>query len=281
MTDYYSHPGISNSKLGQFRGAKSPAHYKEIMENGWKETPAMAFGSFSHTILFEPQKIQTDFYVLDRSKMPFPNEDFRNAKNKAWKKEQEEINAGKQDIDSKEMDRLQGMQEALLNHEEAFKLIMGCDKFEEEFYWTNEMGLSLKKKVDGISSGNYQIDYKTCQSSDPKEFRRHAFKYGYHNQAGFYFDEKNPLPFYFIAQEKEPPYAVSVFYADDDFVNKGIEENHKDLIKLKCCIDADMWPGHEIKMDDFNSTEVKPFKGEDAKIKCFVLSLPDYVIQNS
>jgi exodeoxyribonuclease VIII len=269
MMDYYDHPGISNSKLIQFGGSKSPAHYKHTIENGWKETPDMLFGTGGHTLLFEPQRLKTDFYILDRSKMPNPNDDFRNKENKLWKKEQELINEGKKQLDSLDYQELANMQEVLFRHELASKLILECDQFEFEHYWTNDLGQRLKKKVDGIKFGHYQLDYKTCQSSDPKEFRRHAYKFKYHRQAGFYYEE-HPGDFYFIAQEKTAPYAVTVFKCTPEFIQKGIEENRKDLIQLRACMEYNMWPGHEIKRDDFNS---------DGEV--FLLDLPDYVIQNS
>ncbi len=70
----------------------------------------------------------------------------------------------------------------------------------------------------------------------------------YYRQAALYTDsDEKDEDFYFIAQEKTAPYAISIHKCKKDLLDYGRNEYIKLLTQMKACMDADMWPGYEIK----------------------------------
>jgi hypothetical protein len=244
--DYFARPEISNSKLGEFK--RSPMHYKFFMDNVKKEKPEYIFGDASHTILFEPEKVNKKFFVLDENRRPEPESDYRNKKNLQWKSEMIEMNAGKKLITLSDYDMIMFMHEQLFKHKLARELILGS-LYEQEVYFKDQtFGMACKAKIDIRKPGQYKADYKTTQSAEPYTFQKNAWKYDYYRQGAFYTDSEGPdEDFYFIAQEKTAPYAVSIHKCKLDLINYGRDEYIKLMTHLKACMDNDYWPGYEIK----------------------------------
>ena len=80
-----------------------------------------------------------------------------------------------------------------------------------------------KGKAD-YRNGNVLVDLKTTGDGSFYGFSNSCKKYGYDRQSAFYMDGFNCDEFVFITQEKERPYNVSIFYAGDDFLNRGRDE---------------------------------------------------------
>jgi exodeoxyribonuclease VIII len=96
------------------------------------------------------------------------------------------------------------------------------------------------------------VDLKTTVNAHPEAFARDAFKYRYHCQAAFYSDAKQiveNLPqtprFCFIVVEKEFPYAVAVYWLDDQSIDLGRRVYRKDLETYAWCREIDSWPGYD------------------------------------
>ncbi len=256
--DYFKHPAISNSKLGWYK--QSPAHYKYFQEHGTEDKPAYLIGSATHTVLFEPEKFDKTYHVLDESKRPvllLPNgnrADFRNAENSKWRKDILDAYPHKIIITTEEYDMIMSMMQQLQKNSQAVELLQECE-FEKEVYWIDPTtGLACKKKMD-ISGSAHRADYKTTDCADPYKWQRKAWGFDYYRQAGFY-DLDEHKEFWFIAQEKVAPYGVSVHKCTDDMLNYGKDESMKLLGQIKSCQDENYWPGYEIKTpidskDDF------------------------------
>lgn len=248
--DYFARPEISNSKLEQFK--KSPLHFKWSEENKQVETPAMTIGSATHKILFEPATLEKEYFILDLTKKPEPEKDFRDAKNKAWKADELLKNAGKKELSSDEYETIRRMQDALHAHSQAMDIISGC-QFEQEIYWTEpETKTKCKSKLDGKKPGLI-FDYKTTADAQPYSFCRSAFKMGYHRQGAFYTDAElienhNKADFYFIAQEKIGPFAITVLKVPAETIQYGRGEYLNLLRRMEACKQHNCWPGYEIDL---------------------------------
>lgn len=254
--DYFKHPAISNSKLGWYE--QSPAHYQYFQEHGTEDKPAYLIGGATHVVLFEPDLFDKNYHVLDETKKPEPDKDYRNSKNMTWKKEQYEAYSHKSIISVAEYDMIMYMMKALHKNSQAVEILQGCE-YEKEVYWTDPTTeLACKKKVD-ISGSSHRADYKTTDNADPYKWQRKAWSLDYYRQAGFYSLEDSieaPLDFWFIAQEKPAPYGVSVHKCTYDMLNYGKDKSMKLLGRIKTCQDENFWPGYEIKTpvdsrDDF------------------------------
>ena len=223
-TDYYSLPQLSNSALNHF--AISPKHYLWYKQNPPAPTPAMVFGQAFHCYILEPEKFKESFFVLDTNNRPEKDKTMASNLNKEWKAGMIAANIKKTQIDSDDFEKLGAMKKSLMLHVGASELILQVTVTEKEIFWRDKVsGIDMKGKLDGYFTNNI-IDLKTCQSAEPVGFVTHAINYAYHRQAALYIDgcRANKLQaanFYFIAIEKEPPYAVSVLNTSNEFERLG------------------------------------------------------------
>lgn len=273
--DYFAHPAISNSKLGWYK--QSPAHFKYFQEHGKEDRPSYLIGSASHTILFEPDKFDGIYHLMDETKRPFPDSDFRNKYNKIWKEEIYEAYSNKKIITIQEYDMINFMMEALHENMQV-KELLAESIFERETFWTDTTtGIDCKKKVDIISkSGLFRGDYKTTDNADPYKWQKKAWSMDYYRQAGFYSledDINKPIPFWFIAQEKTAPYGVSVHLCSNDLINYGKDESIKLLFQIKSCEEVDLWPSYEIKSPI-------PKTSDGKEVYHFDFDIPGWVLQH-
>ena len=151
-----------------------------------------------------------------------------------------------------------GMAEAIKRH--PIHKALGRGKAEPTLVWQDaETGVWLRCRPDFLPSNNRAVpDYKTTASARPEDFSRSVAEYGYHQQAALYLDGIEavfgPLPdgkyrqFYFIAQEKTPPYIVQPFALDQETVEWGRRLNRKAIRTFARCLESGRWPGYA---DDF------------------------------
>ena len=264
MEDYFKHPAISNSKLDWFR--RSPKHFKYFQTHKQEEKPAYLVGSASHCVLFEPDKFKSVFHIIDESKRPNVNQSFAEKQNKKWREDIYEAYAHKSIITQEEYDKVMFMMEELKSHDLFNELVQGCE-FEKEHYWKCPItGLDLKKKIDA-ESNDLIFDYKTTDDADPFIWQKKGWNYHYYRQAGFYTLNADK-PFYFVVQEKSPPYGVSIHKCMPDMINYGKDKAMELLRKIKTHIEEDQWPGYEVKT---------PLASNDL---FFEFDIPGWVLQN-
>ena len=77
-----------------------------------------------------------------------------------------------------------------------------------------------------LKEGNGKAKYYLGINDDGSfyGFSNSCKKYGYDRQSAFYLDGFDCDEFLFITQEKERPYNVSIFYASDEFIERGRQE---------------------------------------------------------
>jgi hypothetical protein len=95
-------------------------------------------------------------------------------------------------------------------------------------------------------------DYKTCRSAEPEAFARACADLGYHQQAAWYLDLVTALDlagderpaFVFVAQEKEPPYLVTVAEPDPVALRWARDRNEQAIDLFAACTASGEWPGY-------------------------------------
>lgn len=268
--DYFAHPAISNTKLGWFK--RSPAHFQYFQKNPQPEKEAWVIGGATHCILFEPEVFKRDFWVLNEDDRPYPKENYLNKENQKWRKEQIAAHSHKKVITLTEHRMVEDMMAVLQDHEFAQELLSEC-VFEKEIYWIDPItGLECKKKVDAENS-KHRVDYKTTDNAEPEKWQRKVWGYDYYRQAGFY-DLDIPKPFYFIVQEKEPPYGISVHRCTQDMINYGKDKAYEIMHRIKACQEQNFWPGYESKI-----FYTKPPEATEEEMKYFDYDIPMWVRQ--
>lgn len=94
-------------------------------------------------------------------------------------------------------------------------------------------------------------DYKTCVSADPDALAKAMHTYGYHQQAEWNRAGCQALDladeaaqFVLVAQEKTPPYLVTVFQADHTAMRIAAMLNRTAVDVFRHCRETGVWPGY-------------------------------------
>lgn len=252
-SDYRNAEGVSSSELKQM--VKSPAHYRYWKDNpDDTDTPALLFGRACHKYVLETYDFYKEFAVA-------PNADRRTKEGKElWSKFVAE-SEGKDVITEEQFEVIDAMRNAMLATPFVSKLING--EHEVSLFWTDEdTGIKCKCRPDSLNEKlRIVVDYKTCDNAETQHFMRKAIDFGYDLQASYYLDGVKASTgldciFVFIAQEKQPPYAVNILQADDVFIRSG-RQLYKDMLATyKECTETGNWWGYLGAENQINSLGV-------------------------
>ncbi len=160
------------------------------------------------------------------------------------------------------------MANAIRGHDLASKLITGGAS-EQSVYWEQKVysldvpEILCKSRPDyvkPVKKGYVIVDIKTTQDANIYEFQRKAYyKWFYHLQAAHYVrgfesvTSEKVIAFMYIAIETEPPYAISVFKAGDDYLKVG-EEKTLELYELYAnCVANNSWPSYSSEIQEFRN----------------------------
>lgn len=240
--DYDEVFGIRRSLLWEMH--RSPAHFFYKLTHEAEHTKALDFGIAMHMKLLEPDK-----FTLTYAKIPKVDRRTKEGK-AAYDKAFYEAH-GRELIPEEQWTQMEEMAAKVWSNETAAQLLDGAH--EQIYKWADpETSEPCKIKVDCLTT--YEgipmiVDYKTCDSCEDRAFRAAVRKYGYKFQAGMYATGvENELlehvRFAFIAQEKNPPYAVRVFFCDENWVSTGKLEFHNLLRRYHNCMLSGNWEGY-------------------------------------
>lgn len=238
--DYHASEAISKSDLDLIN--RSPAYYRYVKKNPREQTASMLFGSVVHSLVLEPEKFSDEYAVA-------PSVDKRTKKGREEWCEFAAASKDKTIIDSGIYDSAQLAALSVENNPIAKKLLHG-GKAEMSYFW-EEKGVKCKCRPDYLRTDiKCVIDLKTTQNANPDNFTKSAYDYRYHVQAAWYLrglrscgvDVEN---FIFIAVEKEAPYTVCIYNADNFMIKLGNTVADENLAVLCECIRSDNWYGYE------------------------------------
>ena len=249
--EYREHPAISRSELWKIR--ESPEIFKYYKENPEEPTPALIFGQAFHKLALQPESFGDEFAVM-------PQIDRRTKEGKAIWVEFCEQSEGKTVITEDDYAKATDMIDSLYKAPFVKKLLSG--EKEKEFFWADDLtGEACKCRADCVSElnkVNIIVDLKSALNADNEHFTKDSINYGYDFQAAMYTEgvEKctgKSYSFVFIVVEKNPPYAVNIFQADELFVKRG-KDIFRELIGIyHDCKTSGDWYGYLGKYKVINS----------------------------
>jgi len=218
---------------------RSPAHYKNPTRF---ESPAMAFGTLVHTFVLEPGVAEARYRTR-------ADVDGRTKEGKAVRDWEASLAAqqGVQFVTRSDYDAATSIASAVRTHLGASALLAGglaeVSGTADDFY-----GVAARIRPDYLTDGHI-VDLKTCQDGRPDAFSRSVMTFGYAIQAAFYVDvaealDGNKRDFYWVAVEKEAPYAVAVYKASDAMLQYGRREYKRGIELYKECASLDLWPAY-------------------------------------
>lgn len=245
--DYRASPGISRSELWRLnpRTGGTPEKFLYAKDNPEPPTPAMVFGTLAHLALLEPSSFVEKFTFAPEGI------DRRTKAGKAAWAEFEENIGGRTVVKLDDWTTACLMADKVNEIDLARKLL--CGDHERVFRWTDEMtGEECKIRVDSIRMvGGVPVivDYKTTTDASFDAFSRKCVNMGYDFQAGMYTEgveiASGMKPrFVFIVQETEPPFAVNILEADEDFIQRGRDLFRELLGIYHECKTTNNWYGY-------------------------------------
>jgi len=240
---------------------ESPAHMKESEEDS-EETEAMRFGSAYHCYNLQREKFEEEYYIFDDSGIysVLIGEGFKSPRStkqyKEWMESEMRLVGDRQSISKDWFARIKAMNEKLMRHP-YIKMLL-ANGINEQGYMgeiETEAGIiPVKFKPDHINENKkFIVDLKTAKKASKEGFEKAAAEMSYHIQASFYSDllekisgDNRPYTFFFIAQEKTPPYAFNIFESSPQFISQGRFEYEMLLQLYKYCTDNNTWPDYQI-----------------------------------
>ncbi len=260
-SQYHRTLGLTKSGLMMLR--KSPAHFWQWMTSPPdKTTDAMALGTATHTLVFEPEKFAKEIVVVPEDAPKKPTSAQLKAQEPSDKAKESiewwtafyKLNEGKCIIDQEDNVMAQGMARAVMTNEEVIPYLKHHSAKAELSIVANEniKGLSIacKMRCDLLTmDGTVIIDLKTTIDSSSEAFSKGFMSLGYWMQAAHYISIARlagiPVErFIFVAVEKTPPYSVAMYELDKASLDKAFKIRHRLLEQLANCIATGKYPSH-------------------------------------
>jgi len=241
-SEYHAHHAISKSGLDRID--QSPAHYQAWLSEPRITTPALTFGSACHSFVLERETFGDRYAVA-----PSGIDRRTKAGKELWEAFTTE-SAGREIITAEDMDKLCYIRASIIDHPVAEELLdHGSGKAEVSVFGVLD-DVGVKCRPDWLRGDGILVDLKTTDCAAPNAFARSVAKYRYHVQAAFYSDLLQAVTgepvkaFVFIAVEKAPPYAVSVYELDAESLEVGRAAYQRNLDTFRRCLEANHWPAY-------------------------------------
>lgn len=239
-------PGGSLSSTGARRllPPSCPARYKYEQDHPPESTTTFDIGTAAHSLILGAGR-------------PIVAVDADDWRAKAARDEREAIrDTGAVPLLRAEYAQVRAMAAAIREHPLATALLDPAGgKPEQSLFWVDVTGTWLRARIDWLPGTDSRrrmiaVDYKTTSSASPGAFAKSVASFGYHQQAAQYADGIRALgldadpAFLFIAQEKTPPYLVTVFELDAAAMQAGRALNRRAIEIYRDCTESGIWPGY-------------------------------------
>jgi hypothetical protein len=249
VTPSLSHGGAHEiiSKCPALYFERSPYNPKRVIEDERKFDMGLA----AHALLLEPQRMESSVHIVQgRTKKgePSPGYASEDAKNqREWA-----IANRKIPLLPEQWGAVRAMRDALYRHPiagHAFKNGVA----ERSFFWQDAFeGVWLKCRPDFLYHDNDTlIHFKTTgRAASPPEMSKILWDNGCHSALSWYADGidavtgHRPANNFFIVQETEPPYLVSVTRIKPSAVAWGHKANRKAISIFADCLKTGEWYGY-------------------------------------
>lgn len=243
---YHAADGVSKSQLDAIAN-KSPLHFwAQYLDPNRvrKRTDALDMGQAIHTAILEPDLVDTRIAGM-------PKLDRRKTEDKKIAAAFELEHAGKIILDEADYLAILQVRDACHRHPVASGLL-ARGKAEQSYFANDpETGELVKCRVDYIhDDGDMIVDVKSAVDASPWGFGKAAGNFRYDIQSAWYPDTvalvtgNRPRHFVWIAFEKDPPYAIGVYYATPEQTERARRAARNDFRKILHHKRTDTWPDY-------------------------------------
>lgn len=270
---YHKMPALSNSGLKTLINCPAKYYYKYLSgEYEPKEKPYFKIGKAAHKYILEgEEEFLKEYWHNPYSEMKkdelielLKTFGFDDSIKKYLVADLMELVLKTAEIEPKaihlnksEMNQVICMARAINNDKKCKTALSQEGESELSLFWQDDKtDVWLKCRPDYLPYDCLDVpDYKTAESANPDTFFNTFIKYGYHVQAAMYrmgikavtgIDVQN---FFFIVQEKEPPYVTQIFNpAAEHIINWGEKAIYLGIEKYLECKEKDLWEGYSNKI---------------------------------
>lgn len=216
---------------------RSPAHLKVYLDGFEKETPTLVLGRLVHTAVLEPDLLASEYVTA-------PDINRRTKVGKAEYAEWEKENQAKTLITADQMTLAKAIRDSVYKNKAASALL-GNGEPEATVVWENtDTGERCKARADWLRE-NVIVDVKTTIDARPDAFAKSIANYRYDVSTVHYEEGFDLNRYVFIAVEKDPPYGVAVYAADDIIRARGKKARDRNLRTYAECKAKNEWPCYE------------------------------------
>jgi hypothetical protein len=245
--EYHRQPALSSSGARKLLAPSCPALFRHEQLHGRKPKRVFDLGHAAHALVLGngPELVEVDAA------------DWRT--NKAKQAAAEARERGAVPLLPQEYAEIRAMAAALREHPTASALFDPArGRAEVSLFWRDEeSGVDRRARLDWLPDpvpGERMIvpDYKSTVCAEPGELRRHAYTFGYNQQAPWYLDAvcafdmhgRYDPAFVFVFQEKTAPYLVTVVEPDVIAMEVGRQLNRRAIEVYARCMRRGVWPGY-------------------------------------
>ena len=312
---YHAANGISSTQVKDARVSLMYYHARHVIKTIRRESSdALTFGSLAHTLALEPEKLHEEFAVFpgipagaftttdslkafireyntdkpkaDQLKLTGKKEELQEAIRAVnpdaifadeFEQQWRDSVAGKTILTSEQLNLATAIQQALLNHESAGKLLRHPSRAVETSYFgmDEETGLEVRVRPDlevefnGVRIG---VDLKTISMGRVKQeglrakLHREIIDRDYHISAGMYCNVADFDQFFWIFVNKDEGYHwVAVIEASEDLLDLGLLEYQRTMRALAQAYDTDCWPSpvtedYTDELNDFDTRRLEALR---------------------
>lgn len=268
---YHKMPALSNSGLKTLLDCPAKYYYKYLSgEYEFKEKPYFKIGKAVHCYLLEGREAFERIYWLNPYKDLIKEEKLKILDARGLKIDKktltseldkilldlDKIERKQIELNNSEMNQIVCMVRAAKNDLKTNAALSQLGEPELSVFWYDEeFDIWFKCRPDFLPYNPINIpDYKTAESVRPEIFYKKFIEFGYFIQGAMYkrgikavldIDVQN---FYFIAQEKEPPYVTQIFNPADAFFLWGDKAISNAVSVYKKCKETGIWGGYTDKI---------------------------------
>jgi hypothetical protein len=238
--EYHRHRSMNSGSLKNL--LRSPAHFVADRKSPPKSTPALNFGSATHSFLLQPELNEIAVIPTDINKRT----NVGKLEFAAW----EFISDDKIKVTASEWQTIHAMIDLLLSSDTA-QMLFKKGLVEVSAFWKHPIfNFECRARPDFmVDDLNIIVDHKGCQDASPQEFAKTVINYGYDIQAAWYTQGLEILTgkkwdFVWIAQEKVPPYAYAFYQATPELLYRGQNLCNKASQRFSKCLKTGDYPGY-------------------------------------
>lgn len=267
---YHNSKGLSRSGLKLLLDCPAKYYYKYLSgEYEPKEKPSFKIGKAAHKYILEGKEAFYDTYwhnpyaELKKAEIELLLKEKYNCVKKGLLIDQmlrlldyEGIEQKEIELSKSELNMIIGLARSIRLNPTANAAFKQDGESELSIFWIDEKtGLWLKCRPDFLPYNCRLVpDYKTTNSAKPENLWTSFIDYGYHLQAAMYRQGIKAVTglevenFFFVMQEKEPPYISQIFVPDDLMIDQGEKQLRLAIDRYVVCKETGLWTAYSDKI---------------------------------